>query len=96
MTVTAGTPATVWTPASGKKVRLLGWFLSSNAAAALQSQDSGAAGTVIAQTPLLASAGTHDAPHLGEGLVLAAADNTLELDATANSTVSGMVLGIEE
>ena len=24
--VTAGTPATVWTPASGKKVRLRGWF----------------------------------------------------------------------
>ena len=26
--ITAGTPATVWTPASGKKVRLLGWALS--------------------------------------------------------------------
>ena len=94
--ITAGTPATVWTPASGKKVRLLGWFLSSSAAAALELQDSGAAGTVIAQTPLLAAAGTHEAPHLGEGLVLAAADNTLDLDVTANSTVSGMVFGVEE
>ena len=94
--ITAGTPATVWTPAGGKKVRLLGWFLSSSAAAALELQDSGAAGTVIAQTPLLAAAGTHDAPHLGEGLVLAAADNTLNLDVTANSTVSGMVFGVEE
>ena len=94
--ITAGTPATVWTPASGKKVRLLGWFLSSSAAAALELQDSGAAGTVIAQTPLLAAAGIHDAPHLGEGVVLAAADNTLGLDVTANATVSGMVFGVEE
>lgn len=94
--VTAGTPATVWTPAAGKKVRLLGWFLSSSAAAALELQDSGAAGTVIAQTPLLAAAGVHDAPQLGEGIVLAAADNTLEIDVTANATVSGMVFGVEE
>ena len=94
--ITAGTPATVWTPASGKKVRLLGWFLSSSAAAALEFQDSAAAGTVVAQTPLLAAAGVHDTPHLGEGVVLAAADNTLELDVTANATVSGMVFGVEE
>ena len=53
-------------------------------------------GTVIAQTPLLAAAGVHGAPALGEGLVLATADNTLNLDVTINSTVSGMVFGIEE
>ena len=94
--VTAGTPATVWTPASGKTVRLLGWFLSSSAAAALEFQDSGAAGTVIAQSPLLAVAGVHNAPELGAGVILASADNTLDLDVTANSTVSGMVFGIEE
>jgi hypothetical protein len=94
--ITAGTPVTVWTPASGKSVRLLGWALSSSAAAALEFQDSAAVGTVIAQSPLLAAAGIHDAPRLGEGVVLAAADNTLELDVTASSTVSGMVFGIEE
>ena len=94
--ITAGTPATVWTPTSGKKVRLLGWVLSSSAAAAMEFQDSGAAGTVIAQSPQLAAAGTHSAPSLGEGLILAAADNTLNLDVTSNATVSGMVFGVEE
>jgi len=94
--ITAGTPATVWTPASGKKVRLLGWVLSSSAAASLEFQDSGAAGTVIAQTPLLAAAGNHNSPILGEGLILAAADNTLNLDVTTTATVSGMVFGVEE
>ena len=93
--VTAGTPATVWTPASGKKVRLLGWVLSSSAAS-LEFQDSGSAGTVRLQTPLLAAAGIHDSPPLGEGYLLAAADNTLNLDVTANATVSGMVFGVEE
>ena len=94
--VTAGTPATVWTPASGKTVRLLGWALSSTAGAALEFQDSGTPGTVIAQTPLLAAAGVHTSPDIGEGVALAAADNTLELDVTATSTVSGMVFGVEE
>ncbi len=94
--IIAGTPAVVWTPAAGKKVRLLGWHLSSSAAAALEFQDSGAAGTVIAQTPLLAAAGIQNADRLGEGVILAAVNNTLKLDVTANSTVSGMVFGIEE
>ena len=94
--ITAGTPATVWTPTSGKKVRILGWVLSSSAAAALEFQDSAAAGTVIAQTPLLAAAGTHNSPFLGEGILLGSGDNTLELDVTGNATVSGMVFGVEE
>lgn len=94
--ITAGTPATIWTPASGKKVRLLGWRLSASAAASLEFQDSGAAGTVIAQSPLLAIAGIDVAEQIGAGVVLAAADATLELDVSATATVSGMVWGVEE
>lgn len=94
--VTAGAPATVWTPAGGKTVRLLGWVLSSTAGAALEFQDSGTPGTVIAQTPLLAATGVHNSPDIGDGVALAAADNTLKLDVTASSTVSGMVFGVEE
>ncbi|NQW24112.1 MAG: hypothetical protein HQ475_11765 [SAR202 cluster bacterium] len=94
--ITAGTPVTVWTPASGKTVRLLGWAISTSAAAALEFQDSGTPGTVIAQTPLLALAGVHDSPDIGDGLALAAVDNTLKLNVTASSTVSGMVFGVEE
>lgn len=94
--ITAGTPVTVWTPASGKTVRMLGWALSTSAAAALEFQDSGTPGTVIAQTPLLALAGIHGSPDIGDGVALTAADNTLDLDVTASSTVSGMVFGVEE
>lgn len=94
--ITAGSEEIVWTPASGKTIRLLGWHLSTSAVAALEFQDSGAANTVIAQTPLLAAAGVHDSPNLGRGVKLAAVDNTLKLDVTATATISGMVFGIEE
>ena len=94
--ITAGTEETVWTPQSGSKIRLLGWCLSASAATAIEFQDSAASGTVIAQTPLLAAAGGHTSPDLGDGIVRAAADGVLKLDVTGNSTVSGMVWGIEE
>ena len=51
---------------------------------------------MIAQTPLLAAAGIHNSPDIGDGVALAAADNTLELGVTVTSTVSGMVYGVEE
>ena len=94
--ITAGTEETIWTPQSGSRIRLLGWRLSSSAAAAIEFQDSAASGTVIAQTPLLAAAGIHDSPDLGDGILLSAADGVLKLDVTSGSTVSGMVWGIEE
>ena len=50
----------------------------------------------VDQTQLLEAAGGHDTPRLGDGVVMEAADNTLELDVTANATVSGMVFGVEE
>ena len=94
--ITAGTEETVWTPQSGSRIRLLGWSLSSSAAAALEFLDSAASGSVIAQTPLLAAAGIHDSPDLGDGILLSAADGVLKMDVTSGSTVSGMVWGIEE
>ena len=94
--ITAGTEEPGWTPQSGSKIRRLGWCLSASAATAIEFQDSAASGTVIAQTPLLADAGVHTSPDLGDGIVLSAADGVLKLDVTGNSTVSGMVWGIEE
>ncbi len=62
----------------------------------MEFQDSAAAGTVIAQTPLMPVGWVHNGAKMGSGVALAAADNTLELDVTANSTISGMVFGVEE
>ena len=51
--------------------------------------------TVLAQTPLLAAAGIHDSPDLGDGILLASNDD-LQIDVTANATISGMIWGVEE
>jgi len=82
-------------PGVSGRIRLLGWCLSSSANAAIEFQDSNAAGTVIAQTPLLAAAGIHTSPDLGDGLLLTAG-KLLTLDVTSSSTISGMVWGVEE
>ena len=94
-TITAGAAEAVWAGTAGKRIRLLGWCLSTSVAAALEFQDSGTAGTVIAQTPLLATAGVHNSPNLGDGVLLAAGSD-LDLDVTSSSAVSGMVWGVEE
>lgn len=94
--ITAGTEEIVWTPASGKTIRLLGWRLSSSAAASIQFQDSASSAVVIAQTPVLAAAGIDDRESLGRGVVLASPGNTLKIDVSANSTISGIVFGVEE
>ena len=94
--ITAGTEEVVWTPASGKTIRLLGWRLSSSAAAAIHFQDSATSGTVIVQTPVVAAAGIDDRESLGRGIKLDSPGNTLKIDVSANSTISGIVFGVEE
>lgn len=93
--ITAGSPETIWAVTAQNRIRLLGWSLSSSAAATIEFQDSATAGTVIAQSPLLAAAGIHNSPDLGDGILLAS-DSDLTLDVTSTSTISGMVWGTEE
>ena len=93
--ITAGTPENAWVPTNDRRVRLLGWCLSSSANAAIEFVAASADTTVLAQTPLLAAAGIHTSPDLGEGLLLTAG-TLLTLDVTSTSTVSGMVWGVEE
>lgn len=94
--ITAGTGATIWTPAAGKKFRLMGWSLSVSAGASLIFGDN-LVGTVILRTELQAAAGISQNPHgFGNGYLSAAANNVLKLDATATATVSGYVFGTEE
>lgn len=94
--VTALTGVTAWTPASGKKFRLMGWNLSTSVAAAIEFHDNTVGATPILQTPLLAAAGYHNSVNMGNGFLSATADNVLILDVTASGNVSGMVWGTEE
>ena len=93
--ITAGTAEYVWVPTGDRRVRLLGWSLSASAATAIEFVAASADTTVLAQTPLLAIAGVHNSPDLGDGILLASNDD-LQIDVTANATISGMIWGVEE
>ncbi|MDP9226497.1 MAG: hypothetical protein M3P18_22195 [Actinomycetota bacterium] len=96
--ITAGTPATVWTPASGKKFRLMGYSLGSTVAAAQAFFVEGAGNTATGiATPVLAIGGPPaNSPHFGDGYLSVAADNVLKIDVSASATVAGSVWGLEE
>lgn len=89
--VTAGTPATVWTPATGKRFVLLGWSLSCSAAAAVILKDDA---TQIVRTPKVAIDTPTNSP-ADFRFASAAKNNALKLDVSANATVSGFVYGYE-
>lgn len=91
--IVAGTPAAVWTPAAGKKVRLMGAQLSISAAGQIILKDGTAE---IARSPQLAAAGVWSLDNIGEGILSGAADQVLNIDVSANASVGGMVWGVEE
>lgn len=95
--VTAGTPATVWTPTTGTRFRLLGYSLGVTVAAAqvFFVEGAGNVATNVA-TPVVAINGVANSPVLGDGYLSAAVDNALKIDVSASSTVSGMIWGIEQ
>lgn len=93
--ITAGTGATIWTPAAGKKFRLMGWLISSSVAGQLIFGDN-LVGTVIARSEAVAAAGvSNPGSILGNGLLSAAINNVLKLDGPTGN-VAGMVWGTEE
>ncbi|MBZ5700258.1 MAG: hypothetical protein LAN84_00265 [Acidobacteriia bacterium] len=93
VSVTAGTPATLWTPTAGKKFRLMGYALSLSVAGSVILLDSA---TEVIRTPLLAAGIGQNSPHMGNGILSSAANNALKADVSASGTVSGFVFGTEE
>jgi hypothetical protein len=91
--VAIGSIATVWTPASGKKFRLMGGSISVSAAVSILFEDN-AAGATIIQLPKLAV----DTPYnfdLGNGILSAAANNVLKATSSGAANVTGYLYGCE-
>lgn len=93
--VVAGTPQVIWTPAAGKKFRLMGLALSLSVAGFLSLDDGGSVPDVVRLPAMPAGQGI-DVETFGNGLLSVAANNTLRVDASANGNVNGMVWGTEE
>lgn len=94
--VTITSIATVWTPTSGKKFRLMGGSFSISAPASVLFEDNSAgAGNFVWRTPKLAA----DSPYsfdLGNGKVSAAIDQVLKATSSAAATITGTLYGVEE
>lgn len=90
--ITAGTPVTVWTPAAGKKFRVLGFALGASVATAIILLDSAAE---IARQ-LVPAATSAPSPPMGNGILSVLANNTLKLNVSTSATINGFVFGTEE
>ena len=88
------TEAAIWTPAAGKKFRVMGYALVSSVAGNVLLRDN-TAGAIIAVIPSDAG-GNAESVNLGNGILSAAANNVLTAAGPASSTLSGMVWGTEE
>jgi hypothetical protein len=95
--VAIGTIATVWTPANGKKFRLMGGAISVSAAANVLFEDNAAAGAnfvfrtpkLLADTPFLFTLG-------GNGKLSATINNVLKATSSAAANLTGTLWGTEE
>lgn len=96
VSITAGTPQAIWTPASGKKFRLMGYSLSLSVAGSIILEDASGSANEIIRTPLMAAGVGMNAPQMGNGILSAAANNSLYADVTASGSISGFVYGTEE
>ncbi len=83
---------TVWTPAAGKKFRLMGLFLKAGAATKLTFKD-GTGGAIIVVLDLDAAPNTL---YLGNGILSAAANNVLTVTRSVAATLAGMLIGCDE
>ena len=85
---------TIWTPATSKKFRLMGFILTVGAASTLTFKDN------TAGTTIFIARGTTDqpivVPYMGNGILSAAANNVLTVTRGTSATLDGVVWGTEE
>ena len=89
--------ATVWTPAAGKKFRLLGFYLVSGAAAGSILFKDGTGGTTIFSVPNNGVTAGQYVALPGIGILSATANNVLTATGSgASQTITGTIFGTEE
>lgn len=92
--VAIGAEATIWTPAAGKKFRLMGWVFTVSAGGTLTLRDN-TAGTIIELVLLQTGVPFAYLPP-GNGQLSAAANNVLTATLSVAGNLTGFVFGTEE
>jgi hypothetical protein len=95
--VAVATETTIWTPAAGKKFRVMGFLLALSAGNGNVVLRDNTAGAIIAVVPALTNVPVVPSPpEMGNGILSAAANNVLTATGIAASVLSGFVFGTEE
>lgn len=87
---------TIWTPAAGKKFRLMGFMLTQGVIAGAITLRDNTAGTTILIIPQNTVGVVLISPPMGNGILSAAANNVLTAQGAATETITGFVFGTEE
>ena len=96
VSVTAGTPVSVWTPAASKKFRMMGFILATTVAASILMEDATGSANEFFRVPLLQASVPIASPQVGNGYLSTTANNQLFIDVTVTGVVSGVIYGTEE
>ena len=98
--ITAGSPVSIWTPASGKKFRLMGFMLYTTGIQTfgILLEDATGAGNEFLRIPRVNSTNTAPVPIslAPYGYLSSATNNQLFVDMTGSGNVEGYVYGTEE
>jgi hypothetical protein len=95
--VSIAAETTIWTPAAGKRFRLMGYQLSSGTVGGNVVLKDNTAGATIMQLPFPAAAGVPlTSPVIGNGILSGAAGRVLTATGVATQTLSGYIFGCEE
>ena len=92
--VTAET--TVWTPATGKKFRLMGYAITQGVVTGAVTLKDGTAGTTILIIPPNTIGVVQLSPNLGAGILSATVNKVLTATGASTETVTGYLFGTEE
>jgi hypothetical protein len=96
-TVALGSIVSVWTPASGKTVRILGGSISVSAAVSILFEDNAAgAGNYVLRTPKLLADTPYELRLPVGGIALSATDHILKATSSGAANCTGVLWGVEE
>lgn len=87
---------TVWTPAAGKKFRLMGFALAQGTVSGGVTLKDNTAGTTILILPSNTAGAVLISPSMGNGILSATANNVLTATGIATETLTGYLFGTEE
>ena len=95
--IAIGTIATVATPTTGKRLRLLGGSISVSAAVSVLFEDNAAgAANFIRRTPKLVADTPYQLDFGPRGVLLSAANNVVKATGSGAANLTGTLWGIEE